>query len=122
MTNLNAVIPILMHVVIFYVPGSDSGDILFLHCLFVCWFVCLTNLTFVITFEPFEIEPLYLARRFLATRAFHSYKKKLTHDLDLDLCPSLKEKKSWPGDMFVFHKHIFFLLKKCTICIKRQVL
>ena len=58
----------------FYVPGSDSGDILFLPCLFVGLFVGWTTLTLVITFEMFEIEPLYLACRFLVTRASHSYK------------------------------------------------
>ena len=59
----------------FYVPGSDSGDILFLPCLFVGLFVGWTTLTLVITFETFEIEPLYLACRFLVTRTSHSYKK-----------------------------------------------
>ena len=53
-----------------YVPCSDSGDILFLPCLFVCW----TTLTLVTSFEPFQIEPSYLACRFLVTRASHSYK------------------------------------------------
>ena len=42
-------------------------------CLLVCLLVGWTTL--VITFEPFEIEPLYLACRFLVTRAFHSYIK-----------------------------------------------
>ena len=51
------------------------GDILFLPCLFVCLFVGWTTLTLVITFELFKIEPLYLACRFLVTRASHSYKK-----------------------------------------------
>ena len=55
----------------FYVPGSDSGDISFLPRLFVGW----TTLTLVITFEPFEIEPVYMVCRFLMTRASHSYKK-----------------------------------------------
>ena len=59
----------------FYVPSSNSGDILFLLCLFVGLFVGWTTLTLVITFEPFEIEPLYLACRFLVTRASNSYKK-----------------------------------------------
>ena len=72
---------------LFYVPGSESGDILFLPCLF-CW--CWTTLTLVITFELFEIEPLYLACRFLVTRAFNSYKNDLTSYLDLDLWPTLK--------------------------------
>ena len=66
-----------------YVLVSNSGDISFLPCLFVsvlvCWFVSLfvgwTTLTLVITFEPFQIEPLYLACRFLVTRAFHLYNK-----------------------------------------------
>ena len=58
---------------IFYVPISDSRDILFLPsvCLFVDW----TTLTLVITSELFEIEPLYLACRFLVTRASNLYKK-----------------------------------------------
>ena len=42
-------------------------------CLLVCLFVG-QLLTLVTTFEPFEIEPLYLAYRFLVTRASHSYK------------------------------------------------
>ena len=60
---------------LFHVPGSNSGDILFLPCLFVGLFVGWTTLTLVLTFELFEIEPLYLACRFLVTRASHSYKK-----------------------------------------------
>ena len=32
----------------FYAPGSDSGDVLFLPSL--CWFVCWTTLTLVISF------------------------------------------------------------------------
>ena len=47
--------------------------------LFVGW----TTLTLVITFEPFEIEPLYLACRFLVTRASHSYKNIWICDFDL---------------------------------------
>ena len=58
----------------FLCPGSNSGNILFLPCLFVGLFVGWTPLTLVITFELFEIEPSYLAGRFLATWAFHSYK------------------------------------------------
>ena len=69
----------------FYVPGSNSGDILFLPCLFVGWIVCWTSLTLVITFEPFQIEPSYLASRFPLTRASHSCKKNLTYDFDLHL-------------------------------------
>ena len=57
----------------FYVLGSEVGTYFF--ALSVCWFVGWTTLTLVITFEPFEIEPLYLACRFLVTRASHSYKK-----------------------------------------------
>ena len=69
-------------VLFFYVPGREAGTYYFYPvCLWVCW---LDNLTLVITFEPFEIEPLYLACRFLVTRASHSYKKKFTSDLDLD--------------------------------------
>ena len=58
-------------------PVAKRGHIiLFLPCgLWVCWFVGWTTLTLVITFEPFKIEPLYLACRFLVTRASHSYKK-----------------------------------------------
>ena len=55
----------------FYVPGSNSGDILFLPCLFVGLFVGWTTLTLVITFELFEIEHSYLAYRFLVTKASH---------------------------------------------------
>ena len=70
----------------FYVPGSDSGDILFLPCPFVGW----TTLTLVITFEPFEIELLYLACRFPFDRCFRLVQKLLTCDVDLDLRPTLK--------------------------------
>ena len=38
-------------------------------CLLVCLFVCWITLTLVISFEPFQIEPSYLACRFLVTRA-----------------------------------------------------
>ena len=58
----------------FYVHVSGSWDILFLP-LSVSWFVVWTILTLVITFEPFEIKPFYLACRFLVTRASHLYKK-----------------------------------------------
>ena len=53
--------------------------------LWVCWFAGWTTLILAITFEPFEIEPLYMACRFLVTKASHSYKKNLTSDLDLYL-------------------------------------
>ena len=36
----------------------------------------------LITFEPFKLEPLYLACRFLVTRASH-IQKNSTSDLDL---------------------------------------
>ena len=52
-------------------PVAIVGNIVF--ALPVCWFVGWTTLTLVITFEPFEIEPLYLACRFLVTRASHTY-------------------------------------------------
>ena len=51
-----------------------AGTFLFLPCLFVVLFVGWTTLMLVITFELFEIEPLYFACRFLVTRASHSYK------------------------------------------------
>ena len=65
---------------IFMSPVAIAGTYCFCPvCLLVCWFVGLfvgwTTLTLVITFKPFEIEPLYLACRFLVTRASHSYKK-----------------------------------------------
>ena len=52
--------------------------------LFVDLFVCWTTLTLVISFEPFQIEPSYLASVFLLTRAPHSYIF-FTNDLDLHL-------------------------------------
>ena len=56
----------------FYVPGSEAGTYCFCPvCLLICWFVGWTTLTLVITFEPFETEPLFLASRFLVTRASH---------------------------------------------------
>ena len=58
---------------IFMSPVAKRGHIVF--ALSVCWFDSWTTLTLVITFESFEIEPLYLACRFLVTRACHSYKK-----------------------------------------------
>ena len=58
-------------------PVAIAGT-LFLPCLFVGLFVGWTTLTLVITFELFEVEPSYLACRFLVTRASHSYKKFLT--------------------------------------------
>ena len=52
-----------------------SRDILFLPCLFVGLWVCwLDNFNIGHNFESFEIEPLYLACRFLVTRASHLYK------------------------------------------------
>ena len=57
---------------IFMSPIAKRGHIVFALSLL---FVGLTTLTFVITFESFEIEPLFLACRFLVTRASHSYKK-----------------------------------------------
>ena len=59
----------------FYVLGSDSEGILFWPCLFVGLFVGWTTFILVITFKPFKVEPLYLASKFLVTRASHSYKK-----------------------------------------------
>ena len=58
----------------FYVRGSDSGNILLLPS--VCWFVSLLDNFNVghISFEPFQIEPSYLACRFRVTRAVNSYK------------------------------------------------
>ena len=44
-------------------------------CLLVCLFVCWTTLTLVTNFEPFQIEPSYMACRFLVTVASHSYKQ-----------------------------------------------
>ena len=38
-------------------------------------FVGSTTLTLAITFEPFEIQPLYLACTFLVTKASHLFKK-----------------------------------------------
>ena len=73
-------------------PVAKRGDTVFAQsvCLWVCWFVGWTTLTLVMTFEPFEMEPLYLTSRFLMTRASHSYKKFLPLTL---ICDLLKEKR-----------------------------
>ena len=95
-------------------PVVQWGHIVFV--MSVCWFVGWTTLTLVITFEPFEMEPLYLACRFLGTRASHSYKK--IWPLTLTLTCDLLQRKQWPwpGNMFMFHKHIFLVLHENICC------
>ena len=62
-----------MSLTLFMSPVVKRGHIVF--ALSVCWFVGWITLTLVITSEPFQIEPSYLACRFLLTRASYSYKK-----------------------------------------------
>ena len=70
----------LAEVKLFMTPVAIAGTYCFCPvCLLVCGFVGLfvgwTTLTLIITFKPFVIEPLYLACKFLVTRASHANKK-----------------------------------------------
>ena len=65
-------------------PVAIAGTYCFCPVCFF-FFFCWTTLTVVITFEPFQKEPSYLACRFLFNKGIPLIQKKMTYELDLQL-------------------------------------